>query len=95
MTGSLPRNNNNYNISDPDMIASKLAEQEYLQSLGKTRIEYIRDLERKSFEQILLVFYTKLLYLFCLRTTDSIHIRNSINKKYLPLKISNKNADSI
>ena len=38
MTGSLPRPEN-YNISDPDMIASKLAEQEYLQSLGKARLD--------------------------------------------------------
>lgn len=74
MTGSLPRPNN-YNISDPDMIASKLAEQEYLQSLGIKTIIPMRDLERNSFEQILLVFYTKALYLFCLPTTDSIHIK--------------------
>ena len=76
MTASLPRPNN-YNISDPDMIASKLAEQEYLQSLGINTHEIliqIHDLVRKSFEQILLVFYTKLLYLFCLPTTDSISI---------------------
>ena len=39
MTGSLPRAGSPralYNISDPDMMASKLAEQEYLQSLGQS-----------------------------------------------------------
>ena len=85
MTGSLPRPNN-YNISDPDMIASKLAEQEYLQSLGKMII-LIHDLERNSFEQILLVFYTKALYLFCLPTTDSIHIKAPSMRNVFSIKI--------